>query len=136
MDLKTCTRCNITQSIDNFGKNKATKDSKHYYCKICVNEINSNRSQVGRKKSGNHDPRPSSLEWAEIILKQDGRCALCNEPGLQLVYDHNHETLEFRGALCTSCNLRLGRVEQEKEWYCKAFFYLNWLDDLSQSEPE
>ena len=130
MDQKICLRCGLSLPLEDFGKNMARKDGKHYYCKTCTHKIGSTRSQVGRKPSGNHDIRPSSLEWAQTILKQEGKCAICSEPDHQLVNDHNHERLEFRGALCTSCNLRLGKLEREKDWVILAMQYLNWFNNI------
>lgn len=126
MISKTCIRCSVEQPIENFYKNKATKDGKHYYCKDCVQIDNKKRVGVKREKIGNHDPRPSSLEWAQTIIKQDGKCALCDEETKRLVADHNHETKEFRGALCDSCNIRLAKLEREEDWTRRAYFYLGW----------
>lgn len=36
MNLKLCTYCNLEKDIDEFSKNKATKDKLQYYCKSCV----------------------------------------------------------------------------------------------------
>jgi len=46
----------------------------------------------------------------EMILEQEGRCGICDE-ATDLVVDHNHETGEVRGMLCSNCNLLLGLLE-------------------------
>lgn len=52
---------------------------------------------------------------------QGHRCALCglherfnrNPNGMAyMAVDHDHETGEIRGLLCTGCNLLLGRIEK------------------------
>ena len=56
-----------------------------------------------------------TLEQYENILKeQNYRCAICNRNASEiyksksrLSVDHNHETGEIRGILCTGCNGRL-----------------------------
>ena len=36
--MKTCSKCKIEQSLDNFVNNKNYKDGKHGTCKTCVKE--------------------------------------------------------------------------------------------------
>lgn len=35
METKTCTKCNLTQSIECFSNDKSKKDGKRPSCKIC-----------------------------------------------------------------------------------------------------
>ncbi len=50
-------------------------------------------------------------QYNELLEKQDHCCAICdkheNEFKTRLAVDHNHETGEIRGLLCTYCNHRL-----------------------------
>ena len=69
-----------------------------------------------------------SLEvYESMILSQNGVCLICgNGPshGKPLVVDHNHETGEVRGLLCTYCNLGLGMFKDSKELLTAALEYL------------
>jgi len=61
-----------------------------------------------------------SLEERERIFESQGRtCASCGntEPGSKKGWaiDHNHETDEIRGILCTPCNVALGMVKDSIE---------------------
>jgi Recombination endonuclease VII len=60
-----------------------------------------------------------SLEdFQNLFEKQNGVCAICKEPetaGRLLAIDHNHETGEIRGLLCTNCNLGLGKFKDSPE---------------------
>lgn len=55
-------------------------------------------------------------QYAELYVKQGGRCAVCAvEKGPEwkrgnLELDHCHETGEVRGLLCGDCNTAAGRV--------------------------
>lgn len=38
--MKTCTKCKLEQTLDNFGNNKSKPDGKQVWCKPCVKEHN------------------------------------------------------------------------------------------------
>lgn len=56
------------------------------------------------------------IEYNEMFIVQNGKCATCgkhqSELKASLHLDHNHETKEIRGLLCSSCNLILGQVKE------------------------
>ena len=56
-------------------------------------------------------------EYNVILKSQNNKCLICGkEPnGVNLVVDHNHETGEIRGILCSRCNRSLGWYEKCKE---------------------
>ena len=41
-----------------------------------------------------------------------------------LCFDHNHETGEFRGWICTRCNTAIGLVDEKKETLLSIIKYL------------
>jgi len=47
-------------------------------------------------------------DMAALSMWQDGRCAICEVEGQELVTDHDHSTGLVRGLLCRSCNTREG----------------------------
>lgn len=68
-------------------------------------------------------------EFEAMIKKQDGKCAICstNVPGgAHNVWhiDHDHETDEIRGLLCSKCNIGLGHFQDDFELLQKASEYL------------
>lgn len=70
------------------------------------------RKEYDMKRSYNLD-----LEgYSKIFDEQEGRCKICNkyytESQQGLVIDHNHETGEIRGLLCSKCNLALGLINE------------------------
>jgi Recombination endonuclease VII. len=50
-----------------------------------------------------------------LLLSQEGKCKICARPepvsGRRLAVDHDHQTGEVRGLLCTKCNTTVGWVE-------------------------
>lgn len=65
-----------------------------------------------------------SLEEAEAILNTEPcKCPIC-ERGGRMVYDHCHISGEGRGWLCDSCNVALGRVDDNPATLEKLAAYL------------
>jgi hypothetical protein len=52
----------------------------------------------------------SKLQWDQLLMDQDGHCAICKEP--PLCVDHDHITGKTRGLLCHRCNLFLSGIEE------------------------
>src|ERR1017187_1318126 len=72
-------------------------------------------SQRRYKLKMNHD---ITLEQFDVMLSiQGGRCAICgtDEPGGNGTWhvDHNHETGDRRGLLCSNCNRCLGLLKDD-----------------------
>ena len=59
-----------------------------------------------------------SRDWAEVreefVSAQSGTCAICRTPLRSPVLDHCHVTGFIRGALCKSCNVKLGWYEKRR----------------------
>ena len=54
-------------------------------------------------------------QYNKMFIGQEGKCATCkSEVNYRLHVDHNHETGKIRGLLCKSCNLLLGRINDDE----------------------
>ncbi|MFI5814846.1 endonuclease domain-containing protein [Streptomyces sp. NPDC051643] len=51
-------------------------------------------------------------QWDAMVLAQEGRCAICQEPS-ELVVDHCHTSGAVRELLCSTCNSGLGHFKDE-----------------------
>jgi hypothetical protein len=49
--------------------------------------------------------------YSEMFYEQNGRCGICGTFLLRPHLDHNHETGENRGILCSRCNTGLAFLE-------------------------
>lgn len=63
-------------------------------------------------------------DYEELLIKQDGRCAICNRIR-KLHVDHCHETGRVRGLLCNNCNCGIGNLQDDIEIIKRALEYLS-----------
>ena len=71
--------------------------------------------------------------YISMLTAQNGVCAICKRPETQLdkggnirplCVDHCHTTGKVRGLLCASCNLALGNLEDNVQYFLNAISYL------------
>ncbi len=72
-------------------------------------------------------------EYVDLLESQSGVCCICQRPERllgkggdirPLNVDHCHATGKVRGLLCASCNLALGNLEDNIEYFENAIQYL------------
>lgn len=75
--------------------------------------------------------------------KQHGVCAICHclpNPKRDFALDHDHESTQIRGLLCTSCNVGLGNFQHDPELLMNAIRYLQQppqlIDRLPSRQPK
>lgn len=56
-----------------------------------------------------------TIEEIEKYKKDHSCCEICGKTNVTLCIDHDHETNEFRGILCQSCNRFLGWFDHNKK---------------------
>lgn len=71
----------------------------------------------------------------EMLECQDGKCAICGNPETKVDYrtkepralavDHNHDTGEIRGLLCSDCNTGIGLLQDNVLLLQKAIEYIS-----------
>ena len=109
--MKVCTKCKTEKPLEDFYL--CSRDGRIARCMVCVKEYQSTRT---RKR----DPdkiRANALmykygitpeQFNEMLADQGGKCQIstCNRPAT--VVDHDHNTGEVRGLLCSQHNTALG----------------------------
>jgi len=67
-------------------------------------------------------------EYDAKLKKQNGVCAICKlpepVPNRRLSVDHDHETGQRRGLLCTKCNIGLGWFKEDPRLLFAAALYI------------
>lgn len=90
-------------------------------CKPCHREYNKNKrkDRDDREASWRHIGIDLTVEeYDEMLLEQEGVCWICKrapKSNRRLSVDHDHDTGQVRGLLCTKCNTTLGWVEMYQE---------------------
>ena len=125
--MKRCPDCGETKALDEFPRNKNSKDGRHTYCKPCHN---ARGKETIERLHGNsrhyHLMRRYGIgadEFDELVRKQGGVCAICGRPDPEHV-DHDHDTGAVRGILCFNCNGGLGQFRDSVDALRAAADYL------------
>jgi hypothetical protein len=136
--MKTCTKCEALKALDQFGTNKKARDGRSSWCMECS-------SAYLRENPTHHDPASTRTRklrvkygitdegYDRMLAEQDGKCAICGRTGdevggrwARLAVDHDHQTDEVRGLLCSPCNSAIGllQVQDSPEIVMSAAAYL------------
>jgi hypothetical protein len=130
MKTKICTNCGTEREIEEFQPNTRYKGGFSTWCKRC----HKSASTKSRKICAERDPdyhKNNALRkhgmtaesYSANLEEQGGHCALCpatTSKGERLGVDHDHNVCPGkyacdkcrRGLLCSTCNSRLGYLEQ------------------------
>lgn len=136
--MKVCKRCGNKKELSDFHKNNKMKEGYVHICKLCNHKTYSEKMKVNPKstREGYWKKQGISVNYEfflELIEKQGNKCAICGKEeekfcktGIkkQLVVDHDHNSGQVRGLLCTSCNLGIGNLKDDPELLQKAAEYL------------
>lgn len=135
--LKTrpCSKCSIPFQYKS-NANRA-------YCPECYSAWAKDRYARGIKrqppeqKRGNHYQRTYGItleEYDHMFQEQGKVCAICKQPEKKidgrshqvqrLHVDHDHKTGKVRGLLCNTCNVILGLVDDDPDYFKLLVTYL------------
>ena len=137
MNLKKCSKCKTVKPIDNFWKDKNTKDGLMCWCTKCSKEVNAkwSKSPAGkafRKKLYRSAPHKKSnltnfKHYAKMLvfygvrlgyIEKNFVCSICNIDTIKekkIIHGHHDDylkPLEVRW-ICQLCHLRLHKKEKE-----------------------
>lgn len=136
LDEKICSKCKIPKEKKEFGLASSKKSGLHSHCSPCKKADRAKKRKddpEGTKKRDfandlkkNYGITPQ--EYDTLYAEQNGRCACCQihesafKRGLHV--DHDHNSGQVRGLLCTRCNPGIGYFEDSIEKLEMAIAYL------------
>ncbi len=84
------------------------------------------RRQIERRENLKSKYGLSPDDYDLIFAAQGGKCAICTQPpgDKRLHVDHDHETGEIRGLLCSCCNTAIGQLQDDPDLAQAAADYL------------
>ena len=131
METKTCPKCGEEKLTDDFYFQRNA-------CKPCVREHQRNfrnsRPDYNHARNLQRRYGLSVDEYRTLVENHNFACAICKVEisdalgytgKRSVVVDHNHETGDVRGILCSKCNLVLGHARESTEILYKAIVYLS-----------
>jgi len=114
-----CKKCAMQHRSD-WAKSNTDKIKCYHaqYYKAHKHECNArskayNRNNKDRMRSAMRRKKYniSEFQYAQLMVKQGGKCAICKTPADEctvLCIDHDHEKGIVRGLLCSTCNRAIG----------------------------
>lgn len=120
MQKKKCSKCKKILPIDNFSPCSGGKYLRPE-CREC-NYILSKKRKLLREKYGQPD---DNFKCPICLRSKDELNGTGGASKSIWVVDHNHETDEFRGYLCHSCNRGLGIFNDDVSLFTRAVLYLS-----------
>ncbi len=115
-----CNTCEETKPTADFSPRNDCTRGFHYFCKACAN-ISAKKWNAENKGRAAISQRWSNIkklyglsrtEYETLYEKQGGGCAICTTEHEVLSVDHNHDTGEVRGLLCSQCNTGIGMFKE------------------------
>lgn len=124
--MKACTKCQVKKALASFALDKRQKMGRRPRCKRCESTM---RRQTGEGRHARccESYGITAAIYAEMLAKQGGGCAICGntcKTGRRLAIDHNHETGQVRGLLCSKCNRGLGMFDDRQDLLRRSVGYL------------
>lgn len=131
---KLCPKCRTLKLVEEFGLNKSRADGRNGWCKLCrceavkdgTHKQDRSPERMRRQLLKRHGLSPE--DYQKMFDEQEGRCEICgNPPGPTALHiDHNHNTGQIRGLLCSNCNTGLGMLQESVDNLEAAVVYLNY----------
>jgi hypothetical protein len=113
--VKPCRNCRILKPLEEFPHFSTKEAGRKNTCKECSKKLVEIRKNLKLK---NPPPLP-------------GVCPICELHTDNWILDHCHFSNEFRGYICNSCNLGIGRFNDDVRLLENAIAYLkqNFIED-------
>lgn len=120
-----CRHCGATSLVSPCHAPGA-KNEKKFCNRVCFTADQRRRMEARRATGDSRKYDMSTEEFENRMLAQGGRCAICSKVigGKTAHRDHCHVNGQWRGLLCSNCNLGLGNFQDDPALLMKAAEYV------------
>jgi hypothetical protein len=118
--LRKCKKCGFEthseEDLELFKKSRGSKYGRDNVCKKCASTIGIEWAKNNKNRHRKTNTYHRAINRYKITAEEYEECMatseVCEHCGTTetLCYDHDHETMEFRGILCRKCNSALGQL--------------------------
>jgi len=132
--LRECSKCGLEAHTEDelklFVKEEGCKYNRRLLCYSCNRkrvakwgEKNPEKNIVGKLTSRARTAYKITYEEYIKRMATSDCCEICGSKE-KLSYDHDHDTMKFRGVLCNKCNRSIGQLGDTLESIQKVIDYL------------
>jgi Autographiviridae endonuclease VII len=142
---KVCGKCGETKPLDDFYHHRYGAARRQHWCKTCQKTAILTGYKNDPKKHAAYNRQwdrrnpekkaDSALKtrrglahgtYAQMLTAQDGKCAICGTASgpRRFHVDHDHDTGQIRGLLCSPCNTGIGQLKHSEDVLLRAIAYL------------
>lgn len=132
--LRKCNTCGLEahtkEDLELFEKETRGKYGRRNNCKACKRKRDTywrskNKDKTIYKTKKYHAEKVYGISLDEYLKRMSTSdcCEVCGNED-KLVYDHCHDTMNFRGVLCNKCNRSIGQLGDTLESLEKVVSYL------------
>jgi len=129
--LRTCKECGLVATTEDdltqFVKDEQSRYNRRNICRPCWSKRTDNSSQQMKDWKTDYQVNKRYGITRAVYLERMATsdcCGICGHVG-NLCYDHDHNTMKFRGVLCRSCNRSLGQLGDTIEDVRNVLAYLS-----------
>lgn len=123
---RTCLDCKLcSDELNLYVSNKGSKYGKRNLCVSCAVIRNNKQPKQKDWKTDHQTKKRYGVDVATYKqrMQTQQNCEICGSIK-ELCYDHDHNTMQFRGVLCRSCNRSLGQLGDNLSSILKVVDYL------------
>lgn len=123
---RTCIDCKLhSEKLSLFVKSNESKYGVRNLCISCSVKRTNLYPQVKDWKTDHQTKKRYGIdvETYKQRMTTSNCCEICGNTN-ELCYDHDHDTMQFRGILCRGCNRSLGQLGDNLEGIKKVLKYL------------
>lgn len=126
---RICKKCGMYKPITGFPIQRQCLYGVEPICKACKAARRQEYIRLHPERARNADLKYQygiTLEdYAAMLERQQGQCAICGTADEKLVVDHNHITGKVRSLLCHLCNALIGCAREDIAILVRAAAYLH-----------